>query len=264
MFVEGPISNSEDTIQVNQEVHGIMRVFHKSLVTTLIAAAFVIVGLLISEPARGPVLSIGLFALSGAVTNWLAIHMLFEKVPGLYGSGVVPARFEDFKEGIHNLVMEQFFTRENAEKVLESAEMQESGFDLVSIVDEIDFSSAFDSLVRAVMESTLGKMLGMFGGKAALDSLREPFADRMKGAFTEIVQTPSVQESIRAKLTNASVVEELLQNVGTIVQNRLGELTPQIVKDIVQEMIRKHLGWLVVWGGVFGGGIGLITALVLP
>ena len=24
-------------------------------------------------------------------------HMLFEKVPGLYGSGVIPARFEDFK-----------------------------------------------------------------------------------------------------------------------------------------------------------------------
>jgi hypothetical protein len=26
-------------------------------------------------------------------------------------------------------------------------------------------------------------------------------------------------------------------------------------------MIAKHLGWLVVWGGVFGGIIGLIAAL---
>jgi hypothetical protein len=26
-------------------------------------------------------------------------------------------------------------------------------------------------------------------------------------------------------------------------------------------MIREHLGWLVVWGGVFGGLIGLLTAI---
>jgi hypothetical protein len=25
-------------------------------------------------------------------------------------------------------------------------------------------------------------------------------------------------------------------------------------------MIREHLGWLVVWGGVFGGLIGLLAA----
>jgi Na+/H+ antiporter NhaD/arsenite permease-like protein len=33
-----------------------------------------------------------------------------------------------------------------------------------------------------------------------------------------------------------------------------------MVKDIIQQMIKKHLGWLVVWGGVFGGLIGLIAA----
>ena len=42
----------------------------------------------------------GLFALSGGLTNWLAIHMLFERIPFLYGSGVIPERFEDFKQGI--------------------------------------------------------------------------------------------------------------------------------------------------------------------
>jgi hypothetical protein len=27
-------------------------------------------------------------------------------------------------------------------------------------------------------------------------------------------------------------------------------------------MIREHLGWLVVWGGVFGGLIGLMTSFI--
>ena len=52
---------------------------------------------------------LGSFALSGGLTNWLAIHMLFEKVPILYGSGVIPERFEDFKQGIRELILTEFF-----------------------------------------------------------------------------------------------------------------------------------------------------------
>jgi len=40
---------------------------------------------------------IGVFAFSGAITNSLAIHMLFEKVPFLYGSGVIEVNFHSLK-----------------------------------------------------------------------------------------------------------------------------------------------------------------------
>ncbi|MDE2955256.1 MAG: DUF445 domain-containing protein, partial [Gemmatimonadota bacterium] len=55
---------------------------------------------------------------------------------------------------------------------------------------------------------------------------------------------------------------EMIDRVDAIVMQRLNELTPEMVKTIVQDMIHKHLGWLVVWGGVFGGFIGLITSVV--
>ena len=58
---------------------------------------------------------VGLFAFSGAITNTLAIHMLFEKVPFLYGSGIIESKFEEFKLSIKNLLMEQFFTITNGE-----------------------------------------------------------------------------------------------------------------------------------------------------
>jgi uncharacterized membrane protein YheB (UPF0754 family) len=35
-----------------------------------------------------------------------------------------------------------------------------------------------------------------------------------------------------------------------------------MIKRIIQDIIRKHLGWLVVWGGVFGGIIGLIASII--
>ncbi|MDH5582206.1 MAG: hypothetical protein OEY33_09905, partial [Bdellovibrionales bacterium] len=65
-----------------------------SLTTNLIAVSIILLGYL-SPLYKDQIMSVGFFALSGSITNWLAIHMLFEKVPFLYGSGVIPNRFEE-------------------------------------------------------------------------------------------------------------------------------------------------------------------------
>ena len=57
----------------------------------------------------------------------------------------------------------------------------------------------------------------------------------------------------------ANAAETMTERIEGIVRQRLDELTPERVKEIVEDMIRQHLDWLVVWGGVFGGLIGLLT-----
>ncbi|MBT5086716.1 MAG: hypothetical protein HOM71_04415, partial [Deltaproteobacteria bacterium] len=52
--------------------------FDKRLGTNLVALALVGGGLWFNGPWRETLLNTGLFALSGAITNWLAIYMLFE------------------------------------------------------------------------------------------------------------------------------------------------------------------------------------------
>lgn len=42
-------------------------------------------------------MSFGLFGLAGGVTNWVAVYMLFEKVPYLFGSGVIPVRYVEIR-----------------------------------------------------------------------------------------------------------------------------------------------------------------------
>ena len=92
---------------------------NKAIITNLTATIITIVGYY-SPQYSNHIFSAGIFALSGAVTNWLAIHMLFEKVPFLYGSGVIPNRFEDFKTGIKNLIINEFFNKGNIEKFFQN------------------------------------------------------------------------------------------------------------------------------------------------
>ena len=167
---------------------------NKSIVTNGVAFLVVVVGFLIQNNI---VLTVGLFALSGAVTNWLAVHMLFEKVPFLYGSGVVENRFEEFKSSIHSLIMEQFFTKENLDKFFQSElSGDDKKFDFTNLINSTDFSIAFESLKATVMESKFGGAVMMFGGEKALDGMKEPFEIKMKKAINEIVHTNTFQTTL--------------------------------------------------------------------
>jgi len=231
---------------------------NKSIITNLLALICTLVGYFLNQHL---VFTIGLFALSGAITNWLAVHMLFEKVPGLYGSGVIPARFEDFKAGIRSLMMEQFFTKENIDRFLSDSSGSATTIDLSPIIAKVNLAPAFDSLVDVIENSSFGGMLAMVGGSEALVPLKEPFIEKMKVTVADITQSEEFTAMLRDELEQPNVIEGMQEKVSDIIEKRLNELTPELVKEIIQTMIRKHLGWLVVWGGVFGGAIGFIAAI---
>lgn len=205
--------------------------------------------------------AIGIFALSGALTNWLAVHMLFEKVPGLYGSGIVQIKFEQFKTGIHSLIMEQFFNAENVNKFLTEQDGQAHHFDLKPIIEDVDMSPAFHSLVTTIEQSSFASMLAMVGGSAALEPMKEPFVNNLKASVIEITESDEFAEKLKQNLSSQVNLSDTIDKVDSIVKQRLDELTPAMVKEIIQQMIKSHLGWLVVWGGFFGGLIGLIAHL---
>ncbi|MCK4875196.1 MAG: DUF445 domain-containing protein, partial [Sulfurimonas sp.] len=218
---------------------------NKSLITNLIAVVLIGISFFMTNEFKSLLLFTGLFALSGALTNQLAIHMLFEKVPFLYGSGVIPARFEAFKESIKNLMMSQFFTKEQLDNFFET---EEKKIDLAPIIEETDFTPAFDALSKTVMESSFGGMLGMFGGEAALDGLREPFSLKMKSAVIKIVNTDAFNNTLANHMQSSSLSSDMISSIEEVIDARLDELTPLMVKEMVQKLIKEHLSWLVVWG----------------
>ena len=229
---------------------------NKSFITNLLASLCVVVGLVFDQAI---VLSVGLFALSGAVTNLLAIHMLFEKVPFLYGSGVIALKFESFKVAIRNLILTEFFSEQKINNLLEKVQ---PSINFEPIITKVDLNPAFDNLIEVIEQSKFGGMLGMFGGSAAIEPMREKFIEKMQLALLQISQTDDFKLLVTQTLAQQNNAESLHNTVLTLVDERLDELTPKMVKEIIQTMIREHLGWLVVWGGVFGGLFGLIAAII--
>jgi len=224
---------------------------NKSFLTNLISALIVSYGLFFSPSYSTEIAMAGLFALSGGLTNWLAIYMLFEKITFLYGSGVIPNRFKEFKEGLKHLIMSEFFSQKTIENFLD----EKPNFTIEEILKKLDSNLIFNKLVEAIEESSLGSMLNVVGGKKALDPLKEPVQKKIEEVLNDI---SSNKENL-----NETFSDNLYNNIEKIVDKRLSELTPEHIKIIMKEMIHKHLGWLVVWGGFFGFLIGSTLMLLI-
>lgn len=232
----------------------------KHITPNLIAAAIVAASFLFTGTVHTVLLSIGLFALSGALTNWLAVHMLFERVPGLYGSGVIVLHFEEFKAGLLRLVHEHLFRADRVEKAL--SQKQFDTIDLGPIIEKLDLDAAFDQLVTTILDSSFGSMLAMVGGESALQPLRDPFKRRMGQFLQDAAGSERFQQAVNEQVARYTSGDEFVQRIDRVLRARLDELTPEMVRDIMQQMIRRHLGWLVVWGAVFGGLMGLVAGLI--
>ena len=222
---------------------------NKSLITNLLSILIIFVGYLYQENYPFVIIT-GVFALSGSITNWLAIHMLFEKVPLLYGSGVILDKFEDIKLGIKNLILQELFTETQINSFLLDNKVNASE----TIINKIDFDKIFLGLVEAIEGSQLGGMLSMVGGRKALDPLKEPFTKKLKKIIEDFVTENTSNDN------GFDTTSSLLSKIENILDARLADLSPEDIKIIIQKMIREHLGWLVVWGGIFGGFLGLVLS----
>ncbi len=219
-----------------------------SLATNLLSVLIAILGYY--SPYYGNyIFATGIFALSGAFTNWIAIYMLFEKIPLLYGSGIIPNKFEEFKAAIKKMMIGQFFSEQRVNALIDSSSQNLSR----SIKEKLDYNILFENIIEGIMESQIGGMLSMFGGKSALSSFREPMIKKCNEFIDNFLANHS-GEIMKSEL--------LSKDIENLIDDRLNELTPQMVKEIIHDMINEHLGWLVVWGGVFGGVIGLISEFI--
>ena len=77
---------------------------------------------------------------------------------------------------------------------------------------------------------------------------------KIKEIFSDFIENNLAKEK--------NIDNKLHDKIDKLINIRLEELSPQDVKIIIKNIIHKHLGWLVVWGGVFGFTLGLTISLI--
>ena len=231
--------------------------WHKGNVSNLISFSLLVGGWAATEKGlvAGPwILAVGLFGFAGGITNWLAVKMLFDRVPLLYGSGVIPNRFEEIRAKIKELIMVHFFDEDHLKRNMEE------GFGLLPEAHEVEFkllellqSDEVDQIIEKKLEeitSSVGAMIKLVG----VDLVKSLVKDFLSGMAVEL--TLRLMEELKKMGPDMAAVRT---KVDQLLTAKRKELTPPVVKGMMEDVMRKHLGWLVVWGNVFGGAIGLLS-----
>jgi uncharacterized membrane protein YheB (UPF0754 family) len=209
------------------------------------------------------VLAFGLFGFAGGITNWLAVKMLFDRIPFLLGSGVIPRQFKEIRKAIKDAVLQMFFDKSFLESYLgpRSRELLKS-LDLAKILKDTmndpDFDQMFIEKLTDIANRPEGMMLQtmatMFGGV----ELMAPTLKPMLVSFGQEMVSSLVDRFDAMKVLS---VDKIRDELDILMEKKLLQLTPERVKEIMEGVIRNHLGWLVLWGNVFGGMIGIISML---
>ena len=232
--------------------------WEKGNVSNLISFAVLVAGVVgRMEGIAGSawVLAAGLFGFAGGMTNWLAVKMLFDRVPLLYGSGVIPMRFREIRQTVKDAIMRYFFDEEYLERFLgervgELAGGEELGAKVEAVLESAEVDAIIDAKLEEMAASPQGTMIKMVG----IQTVKPLVKQFIIGVGTEMVPLLA-GEVARPELE----VGALRSKVDGLLQTKLEELTPERVKEMMEEVIREHLGWLIVWGNVFGGTIGLVS-----
>lgn len=202
----------------------------------------------------------GLFGLSGGVTNSLAIHMLFEPVCNLPGTGVISRNFKEIRLTVKDTIMRAFFEGPHVEQFIRSriADLQHSadlGARLTKVLETPEADELLTKALTELSEKPEGWPLLMFGvPPAEITTMVKPFL---------IAMAPSAAPLLTKMVDVDALIpaDKIRSEIDALMSQRLEALTPDRVRTLIERVIRKQLGWLVVWGNVVGALIGVATVL---
>jgi len=157
------------------------------------------------------------------------------------------------------MVMETFFEPKFLEKQLRERLSKYANSDAAreavsSLMSTPEFESALDEKLNQFGSGMTGTMLKMLG----LDPMvMKPYVKPFVEGVAEDCAPFLAQMLAEGNLP----VLQLRDEVDRLMEERLKELTAEKVKALVEDIMREHLGWLVVWGVIFGIVIGIVCVV---
>lgn len=201
----------------------------------------------------------GLFGFSGGMTNWLAIRMMFDKIPFLIGSGILLKHFIEIRENVKKTTMETYFdaghitsyVQQKTEMILSALQLEES---IRDIIRSPEVQQLIEDKIDDMYETPEGMVLGMMVNKEKMKTSIMPSIENIGG---DIV--PLVSQMIRS--SEHLTEENLREKIDEMITSKLVEMSPEFVIGVVKDMVETELGWVIIWGNIFGGMLGIILEI---
>eukprot|EP00300_Choanocystis_sp_HF-7_P029351 c36094_g1_i1.p1 GENE.c36094_g1_i1~~c36094_g1_i1.p1 ORF type:complete len:167 (-),score=56.93 c36094_g1_i1:74-574(-) len=131
-----------------------------------------------------------------------------------------------------------------------------------TVVQDVLASDGFDELLEK-------KLANLQQGSGIAGTVMKTFniqGSAIKPTFKKVMRsmapdlTSAFLESFDpVAFFDETAVRRVRTQIEEIIEDRMRELTAERVKELMEIVIRVHLGWLVVWGNVFGGVIGVVS-----
>lgn len=214
-----------------------------------------------NHPAARFVLAGGLFSFAGSITNQLAITALFDPVLGLPGTGIIPKRFKEIRQTIKDTIMKTFFDADFLEAYIdEQTSKFKQGLKLDEKLKQMLESDAVDKIIDDKLADLNNRPEGMMLAMAGINplSLKPMIKPFVLGMGTDLA--PVMLDTLDPK--KMMTIDQIRDEIDKMMSEKLLLLTAPLVKRVLRDVIQKHLVWLVVWGGVFGGLIGITSEAV--
>ena len=228
--------------------------------------------------------SVGVGAVIGYVTNYVAIKLLFRpykpvKIGNLtvFPQGVIPREKESLARKVGEVVKDYILSEEEVKKIVSQEEVRNEIADFIDTKIELILEKKVtefmtkDEIVEklsAFIEKFVAEKLPMFASFIN--------AGMVKSVFENVEFNVSVNEILNAEKTREIVRNEImlfLENeipkifikarIDKIVEERVKNFDEKTLEDMLFSLMKKHFGFINFAGAVLGGIIGFIQYFVV-
>ncbi len=228
--------------------------------------------------------SVGIGAVIGYVTNYVAIKLLFRPFKPVklgniivFPQGVIPREKKSLARKVGNTIKEYILSEDEIRKIVTSPEVRAeiekfldkkikelSGKEITEFISKEEMAEKFAKIILKVVE----EKFSMFTSLISEDMLKNILIQlEIPIKINEIIQSEKIVEIIKPEVFNFLEKEVpqifIKAHIDKIVEEKVASFDEKTLEDMLFSLMKKHFSFINFAGAVLGGIIGFFQYFVI-
>jgi len=228
--------------------------------------------------------SVGIGAVIGYVTNYVAIKLLFRPFKPVklgniivFPQGVIPREKKSLARKVGNTIKEYILSEDEIRKIVTSPEVRAeiekfldkkikelSGKEITEFISKEEMAEKFAKIILKVVE----EKFSMFTSLISEDMLKNILIQlEISVKINEIIRNEKIVEIIKPEVFNF-LEEEVPKifikvHIDKIIEEKVASFDEKTLEDMLFSLMKKHFSFINFAGAVLGGIIGFFQYFVI-